>query len=68
LHGFIVQSIEPGSTVVTDGPQAYHEMEGYVHELPNQVNRPMPNTCCRGCIGSFPLANAGCWALHHAIA
>lgn len=32
LHGFIVQSIEPGSTVVTDGLQAYREMEGYVHE------------------------------------
>lgn len=32
LHGFIQQSIEPGSTVVTDGLQAYRELEGYVHE------------------------------------
>jgi transposase-like protein len=32
LHGFIGQSIEPGSTVVTDGLQAYREMEGYAHD------------------------------------
>jgi len=32
LHGFIQQSIEPGSTVVTDGLQAYRELEGYVHD------------------------------------
>ena len=32
LHGFIRQSIEPGSTVVTDGLQAYREMEGYAHD------------------------------------
>jgi transposase-like protein len=31
LHGFIAQAIEPGSTVVTDGLQAYREMAGYVH-------------------------------------
>ena len=28
LHGFIQQSIEPGNTVVTDGLQAYRELEG----------------------------------------
>jgi transposase-like protein len=32
LHGFIGQAIEPGSTVVTDGLQAYRELEGYQHE------------------------------------
>ena len=32
LHGFIQRSIEPGSTVVTDGLQAYRELEGYVHD------------------------------------
>ena len=32
LHGFIGQSIELGSTVVTDGLQAYREMEGYAHD------------------------------------
>jgi transposase-like protein len=32
LHAFIRQSIEPGSTVVTDGLQAYRELEGYVHD------------------------------------
>lgn len=32
LHGFISQSVEPGSTVVTDGLPAYRGMEGYRHE------------------------------------
>ena len=32
LHGFIADSIEPGSTVVSDGLQAYRELEGYVHD------------------------------------
>lgn len=31
LHGFIKQTIEPGSTVTTDGLNAYCGMEGYVH-------------------------------------
>ena len=32
LHGFIRESIEPGSTVVTDGLQAYRSMTDYHHE------------------------------------
>jgi transposase-like protein len=40
LHGFIHQSIEPGSTVVTDGLQAYREMEGYVHDRQIQKHQP----------------------------
>jgi transposase-like protein len=32
LHGFIKQSVEPGSTVVTDGLQAYRQMDGYIHK------------------------------------
>lgn len=32
LHSFIAQSVEPGSTVRTDGLNAYLEMEGYRHE------------------------------------
>ena len=32
LHGFITQSVEPGSVVVTDGLQAYRELDGYVHQ------------------------------------
>lgn len=32
LHGFISQSVEPGSTVVTDGLQSYRNMTGYVHQ------------------------------------
>jgi transposase-like protein len=40
LHGFIDQSIEPGSTVVTDGLQAYHELKGYVHDRQIQKHQP----------------------------
>jgi len=40
LHGFIVQSIEPGSTVVSDGLQAYRELEGYVHDRQIQKHQP----------------------------
>lgn len=32
LHGFIAQSVEPGSTVVTDGLQSYRDLTGYVHQ------------------------------------
>lgn len=40
LHGFIGQSIEPGSTVVTDGLQAYRELEGYGHDRQIQKHQP----------------------------
>jgi len=40
LHGFIQQSIEPGSTVATDGLQAYRELEGYVHDRQIQKHQP----------------------------
>ena len=34
LHGFIGESVEPGSTVITDGLKVYRNMEklGYIHE------------------------------------
>lgn len=32
LHGFIEQSVEPGSTVVTDGLSVYEGLKGYRHE------------------------------------
>lgn len=32
LHGFIAQAIEPGSTVRTDGLNAYRGLEGYEHD------------------------------------
>lgn len=32
LHGFIKHAIEPGSTVTTDGLNAYRAMEGYTHD------------------------------------
>lgn len=37
LHGFIAESVEPGSTVRTDGLNAYLEMQGYVHD--RQIQR-----------------------------
>ena len=37
LHGFISQAIEPGSTVCTDGLNAYLGLEGYIHD--RQVQR-----------------------------
>jgi len=40
LHGFIVQAIEPGSTVRTDGWSAYLTLEGYAHD--RQVQRHQP--------------------------
>jgi len=32
LHGFIGEAIEPGSTVVTDGLNAYRELAGFIHD------------------------------------
>lgn len=32
LHGFIKETIEPGSTVCTDGLFSYLEMDGYTHD------------------------------------
>ena len=40
LHGFITQSIEPGSTVISDGLQAYRELAGYVHKRQIQKHQP----------------------------
>lgn len=40
LHGFIEESIEPGSTVVTDGLQAYRNMTNYTHQRYVRKNRP----------------------------
>jgi transposase-like protein len=40
LHGFIAQSIEPGSTVRTDGLPAYLDLVGYVHD--RRVQRAQP--------------------------
>jgi transposase-like protein len=40
LHAFIAQSVEPGSTVRTDGLPAYLSMEGYTHD--RQIQRRAP--------------------------
>ena len=40
LHGFIKHAIEPGSTVITDGMNAYRGMEGYIHDRHVQRHQP----------------------------
>ncbi len=40
LHGFIGQSVEPGSTVRTDGWDAYLGLRGYTHDRQVQRHRP----------------------------
>jgi transposase-like protein len=40
LHEFIAQVIEPGSTVQTDGLQAYRNLEGYIHDYSVQKDQP----------------------------
>jgi transposase-like protein len=40
LHGFIAETVQPGSTVRTDGLPAYREMEGYVHDRHAQRRQP----------------------------
>jgi transposase-like protein len=40
LHNFIAQSVEPGSTVRTDGLNAYLGLEGYTHD--RRVQGPDP--------------------------
>jgi transposase-like protein/ribosomal protein L37AE/L43A len=40
LHGFIKDSVEPGSTIRTDGLVAYLGLEGYAHD--RQVQRRQP--------------------------
>ena len=40
LHSFIAASVEPGSTVRTDGFAAYLGMDGYVHQRQVQTEQP----------------------------
>lgn len=40
LHGVIADFIEPGSTVRTDGLQAYRYLQGYVHDRQPQAAQP----------------------------
>jgi transposase-like protein len=40
LHGFIAASVEPGSTVRTDGFESYLELDGYVHQRHVQTEQP----------------------------
>ncbi len=40
LHGFMAETIEPGSTVPTDGLQADRELSGYVHDRRVQKHQP----------------------------
>lgn len=40
LHGFIGHAIEPGSTVMTDGLQAYRDLQDYLHNRSVQHRQP----------------------------
>lgn len=40
LHGFIAQAVEPGSTIRTDGGNAYESLEGYRHDPKVQRHQP----------------------------
>jgi transposase-like protein len=40
LHGFIADAIEPGSTVQTDGLNAYAGLKSYIHEPELQKRQP----------------------------
>lgn len=40
LHGFIQGAVEPGSTVRTDGLNAYPGLSGYIHEPQAQKRQP----------------------------
>ena len=40
LHGFIAEAVEPGSTVQTDGLNAYRGLHGYVHDRRVQRRQP----------------------------
>jgi transposase-like protein len=53
LHGFIAASVEPGSTVRTDGFKSYLGLDGYVHQRHVQTELPEKNTCCLVCIASL---------------
>lgn len=41
LHGFVQSTIEPGSTVCTDGLNSYRQLENYLHE--RRVQRTQPD-------------------------
>ncbi|CAN5851940.1 hypothetical protein BH23DEI1_BH23DEI1_04670 [soil metagenome] len=39
-HAFIADAVEPGSTIITDGPNAFRDLSGYAHQ--RQVQRRQP--------------------------
>ena len=49
LHGFIGESIAPGSTVITDGFNAYRELVGYTHQRTVQ-RRQTDGERCLPCV------------------
>lgn len=61
LHGFIRQSIEPDSTVVTDGLQGlpWTGKAMCMTAKSRSSNRPTPNICRRECRESFRCSNVG---------
>ncbi len=48
LHGFIAEAVEPGSTVQTDGLNAYLGLEGYIHDRHVLCHQSEGDTYCPG--------------------
>jgi hypothetical protein len=60
LHGFIRSSVEPGSTVCTDGLNSYREMEDYVTTGRSSTASRMGSTCCPESTERFRCSSDGC--------
>jgi hypothetical protein len=59
LHGFIGQAVEPGSTVITDGFNAYRELAGYKLFARFNAGKAKANITCRVSTGSCRCSSAG---------
>ena len=60
LHGFIRSSVEPGSTIRTDGLNSYREIEGYVHNRKVQRRLKHGSICFQESTERFPCSSGGC--------
>lgn len=61
LHGFIHEAIEPGSTVRTDGLNAYLGLKGYIHDRQIQRKQPAGEHLLPRVHRVVSLLKHGCW-------
>jgi len=56
LHPFIESSVEPGSTIHTDGWQGYAgiDKKGYDHEISPEAGQGKPANCSPTCTAWHP--------------